>query len=275
LIWSLGDHAKGISLAVAIMKGRLSSAWFFIALPDFPHPDSCFWQETPEKLFQTIASWKMSVQVTAGVGSLVALGVSAGDVATLITIGRKFGNWWTAASGDEDLLKALDGDENLIIQRRGVLDPIRWNQIWGEKMTLLANGTATTYTGPLVKKTLGKLPRITACMVTIISTLDAFAATVAVKNIFKQLLLSLWNRQKMARICCFQSWIVGWMRGDLRGLRELHFKAQTIRRSLIQSKRIQDGVVPIGEAQEIVMFCTGLWPKTTMRSSQPLLILRA
>jgi hypothetical protein len=147
----------------------------------------------------------MSVQVTAGVGSLVALGVSAGDVATLITIGRKFGNWWTAASGDEDLLKALDGDENLIIQRRGVLDPIRWNQIWGEKMTLLANGTATTYTGPLVKKTLGKLPRITACMVTIISTLDAFAATVAVKNIFKQLLLSLWNRQKMARICCFQS----------------------------------------------------------------------
>jgi hypothetical protein len=136
-----------------------------------------------------------------------------------------------------------------------VLDPIRWNQIWGEKMTLLANGTATTYTGPLVKKTLGKLPRITACMVTIISTLDAFAATVTVKIIFKQLLLSLLKSTENGEdllVSELNSRLNAWRSAG--AVRELHFKAQTIRRTLIQSKSIQDGVVPIGEAQEIVRF---------------------
>jgi hypothetical protein len=63
--------------------------------------------------------------LTTGFGSLVALGIGAGDVATLITTGRKVGNWWTAAAGDHDLLKALDEDEANILKRRGVLDEIR------------------------------------------------------------------------------------------------------------------------------------------------------
>jgi hypothetical protein len=75
----------------------------------------------------------MFLQVTTGFGSLVALGISAGDVATLITIDRKVGNWWTAASGDQDLLKVEDEDEANILKRRGVLDEIRFNQIWGER----------------------------------------------------------------------------------------------------------------------------------------------
>jgi len=75
----------------------------------------------------------MLLQVTTGFGFLVALGIGAGDVTTLITVGRKVGNWWTAASGDQDLLKALDEDEANILKRRGVLDEIRFNQIWGER----------------------------------------------------------------------------------------------------------------------------------------------
>ena len=37
---------------------------------------------------------------------------------------RKVGNWWTAASGDQDLLKVEDEDEANILKRRGVLDEI-------------------------------------------------------------------------------------------------------------------------------------------------------
>jgi hypothetical protein len=83
---------------------------------------------------------------------LVALGIGAGDVVTLITIGRKVGNWWTAASGDQYLLKALDEDKANILKRRGVIDEMQFNQIWGERMTLLENGQATTYEGSVVKR---------------------------------------------------------------------------------------------------------------------------
>jgi hypothetical protein len=66
----------------------------------------------------------MSLQVTSGLRSFVALGISTGGVATLITIGSKVGNWWTAASGDQDLLKTEDEDDANILKRRGVLDEI-------------------------------------------------------------------------------------------------------------------------------------------------------
>jgi hypothetical protein len=69
-------------------------------------------------------------------------------------------------------------------------------------MTLLANGQATTYEGPVVKKTLGqlpRLPRLTACMVSITATLGAFSELGAVEAIFKQLLLDLLDQRRTER----------------------------------------------------------------------------
>jgi hypothetical protein len=65
-------------------------------------------------------------------------------------------------------------------------------------MTPLANGQATTYEGPVVKKTLGQLPRLTTCIVSIIATLDAFSELGTVKAIFT-LLLDLLDRRRTER----------------------------------------------------------------------------
>ena len=42
----------------------------------------------------------MALQVPMGPNSLVALGISVGDVATLYGLARRIGNWLAAASGD-------------------------------------------------------------------------------------------------------------------------------------------------------------------------------
>ncbi|KAE9369889.1 hypothetical protein N431DRAFT_427969 [Stipitochalara longipes BDJ] len=197
----------------------------------------------------------MSITITTGFGSLVALGVGAGDVATLVTIGRKVGNFLTAASGDQDLLKALDEDEANILKRRGVLDEVRFNQIWGERMTLLANGQATTFDGPLVQQTLGQLPRLTACMVSIIAVLDAYCEVGTVKAIFKQLLLELLRSSENGEELLaseLNSRLNAWRSAAC--VREIHFKCRQLRRELIALQRIQDGVMPIGEARETTRF---------------------
>lgn len=63
----------------------------------------------------------MALQLTTGYGSLLALGVGAGDIASIYSLGRRVGDCWTASSGDEDFLRLLDEDELNILKRRGVL----------------------------------------------------------------------------------------------------------------------------------------------------------
>jgi hypothetical protein len=45
----------------------------------------------------------MSIQTNTGVGSLVGLGLSIGDIAVLGSLGKKLGNW-LAADSDGTLL---------------------------------------------------------------------------------------------------------------------------------------------------------------------------
>ena len=117
----------------------------------------------------------MALQVSTGYGSLLALGVGAGDIASILSLGRRVGNWWTASSGDEEFLRLLDEDELEILTRRGVIDIARFNKVWNTSITLLANGKKITAQGEQAQKVLGRLTRFTGCMVCIIVTLDAFA----------------------------------------------------------------------------------------------------
>lgn len=97
----------------------------------------------------------MSIQANTGVGSLVALGLGIGDVATLFTLGKRVGNWLTASSGDIDLLALLDQDEMDLLQRRGVMDVARFNKRWSKAMRLLMNGQPQTLHGEKAEKAFG------------------------------------------------------------------------------------------------------------------------
>ena len=94
----------------------------------------------------------MSIQLAAAPGALLALGLGAGDIATIFSLGKRIGNWWTAPSGDKELLSLLDEDEYSILQRRGLLDILAFNKRWRKTIRLLADGGAVSLAEEDIKK---------------------------------------------------------------------------------------------------------------------------
>ena len=99
----------------------------------------------------------MSIQAITSPRSLIALGVGAGDLATLYSLGQRVGNWLTAASGDKYLLKFLEQDEMDLFRRRGLIDIGAFNKRWGKSIRLLVNGAPQTLSGEHAEKALGRL----------------------------------------------------------------------------------------------------------------------
>ena len=133
----------------------------------------------------------MAVQTLIGTSSLVSVGVGAGDVATLYTVGRRIGNWLTASGGDADLLAMLEEDEASILRRRGTIDLIAFQRRWGRSLRLLENGRPQRVEGQAVEKLLENASRFTAIMICIVAVLDEFAAESAVRTTVRDLLQRL------------------------------------------------------------------------------------
>ena len=70
----------------------------------------------------------MSIQVTTGAESLLALGLGIADVMTSINLARRKGNWWLASSGDADFLNLLEQDEMTLLRRRGLVNMARFKK---------------------------------------------------------------------------------------------------------------------------------------------------
>lgn len=224
-----------------------------IALEVAASPESRF---IPCEHYSTTASKSaMTLQATTGYGSLIAIGLGVGDVATIYSLGRRFGNWWTAASGDDDLLRTLDEDEMNILRRRGLIDLPRFNATWNNSMTLLANGSKLTIEGEHAQKVLGHLSRFTASMICIIASVDTFAASSVTRVIFKSLLLKLLQTTEHGEdivLSELSNRLNAWRSAAC--VRGIHKRAQEIRLSLLRSEQVMSGTLPAAEAREVVEF---------------------
>ena len=202
---------------------------------------------------------QMALQVTTGAGSLVALGVGAGDVYSLITLGQRLGNWWTAESGDREFLDLLDLDEFEIIRRKGLIDLLIFNKRWRKELRLLANGQATSFHGRDAERVVRDMGRFTAVMVCIVATLDSFAALYVVRRIMRSMLTELLkttetgedllNSQYTSRLNAWRSTAC---------LRGLFIEAQTIRQALIDQEVVMSGYIPIEESTHMSQFLVWL-----------------
>ena len=114
----------------------------------------------------------MSIQISTG--SPVALGVGAGDVATILGLSKRVGNWLSAAPGDDEFMSLLDEDEFNIIRRRGLVDLLSFNKRWRKEIRLYANGKLTVFKDKDADKVLEQLNQFTAIMVCIVAALDTF-----------------------------------------------------------------------------------------------------
>lgn len=133
----------------------------------------------------------MSVQSLLGSSNLVAIGIRAGDVATLFTLGRRIGNWLTAPLGDAELLALLEEDEFDVLQRRGIIDMARFQSRWNSSSKLLENGNLKYFEGEAVEALLRKSSGFTAIMMCIVAALGEFASASTVRAVCKGLLMRL------------------------------------------------------------------------------------
>lgn len=97
----------------------------------------------------------------------MALGLSVGDISSLVALGKYVGNWWTASSGDEEFLSMLNEDEFNILKRRGLIDMTSFNKRWSiAGRALLVNSLLGKCSSPseiakftLVDVDVGGIPR--------------------------------------------------------------------------------------------------------------------
>ncbi|KAJ4258512.1 hypothetical protein NW757_003080 [Fusarium falciforme] len=111
----------------------------------------------------------MSLQVSTGAGSLIALGLAINDVATLVTLSRQVVTWLSTESGDKDLLDLLDHDEMDVLWRGGLIDTTRFNKRWGSDLVLLVNCQSQAFTGEKAENALETLGQLSAIMVCIVA----------------------------------------------------------------------------------------------------------
>ncbi|KAK0750204.1 hypothetical protein B0T18DRAFT_389666 [Schizothecium vesticola] len=67
----------------------------------------------------------MALAASLGPEGLIQLGVSLSDIALIYSHGRRLGNWLTAKRHDEDLFETLRETPEVILKRRGIVDPTR------------------------------------------------------------------------------------------------------------------------------------------------------
>lgn len=133
----------------------------------------------------------MALSVAMGTKSLIQLGMSVTDIATLISLGRSKGNWMTSGSGDKEFLRAVEVDENSIQLRRGILDLDGFNKRWRQNCRLLINGHPQKIEGTYLSKTLERFSRFTAIMVSLVTVLDAFLSSASVRMVMEDVLKEL------------------------------------------------------------------------------------
>ncbi|MCJ1378281.1 hypothetical protein MMC17_001378 [Xylographa soralifera] len=200
----------------------------------------------------------MSVQVTTGFSQLVSLRIGAGDVATMINLGHRVGNWWTADSGDREFLDLLDEDEMSLIHCRGLIDLPRFNKQWSNALRLLVNGKPQVYKDREARPILGPFTRFTAIMVSMIAALDAFCSLKITKEVIKSVIRGLlctteYGEDLMASR--LNNRINAWRSAAC--VRGLSIAAKKTRDNLIMKELILDGFMPYGEARDMARFL--LW----------------
>ncbi|KAI1176952.1 hypothetical protein F4777DRAFT_544049 [Nemania sp. FL0916] len=204
----------------------------------------------------------MSIQLATAAGGLVSLGVGVGDVAAIISYGKRIGNWWTGPSGDAELLKLLDEDGNSVFQRRGLLDIQAFNKRWRKQIDLLANGRPLRLQEKEIEKVLGDpkalvqdLSVFTGVMTCLVAVLDQFTSNSAVRSIIHDALRDLLKLHEGSEDILrshYPSRLNAWR--SIACLRGLNHAVEKCRAELIKRGNILSGRMPEAESSHMGQF---------------------
>lgn len=207
----------------------------------------------------------MALSVLTGPSALVSVGVSTGDVATLISLGNRFGNWWTSSEGDKKLLENLDIDGGTIFRRQGLIDLARFNKRWRKRIRMLANNRPLDLAEPEIarvlgdsKSLLGDLSLFSSVFICITSALDRFIESSVAQTIIYNVLRELVGAAEIGEDLLraeFSPRINGWR--STACLRGMINASEAFRQKLMDDKSILVGLMPGSDSRNVEQFL--LW----------------
>lgn len=204
----------------------------------------------------------MSITLATGPGALISLGLGIGDLATLVGLKDRVGNWMSTSPGDKDLLAHLDIDENDIFQRRGLVDIPVFNKRWRQHIRLLANGAPLDiYESEITKyidnpaELIEDLSLFSAVFVSIVATLDAFASPYTsqpiIYNILQRLIKPAVEGEDIIR-AKYKPRLNSWRSSAT--LRTMSTECKGYVRKLVSRGIIMPGHMPLGDSRHMEDF---------------------
>lgn len=198
-----------------------------------------------------------SIAVSTSLNSLVQLGVSISDVATVWSWGNKFGSFITTSILEKDFLKVLDTDDATIFERTGLFDALAWDKRWTRELNILgSHGKQETFTDGLAQSVYEKDPtrftRIMISVVTVLLTVTTRACLRRVVSTFLKAMLQTIATNEVFVDSQYNTLLQAWTSsGFARGMSM--FCSQT-HHDLVQQQIIQPGVFPVHECDEVADF---------------------
>ena len=122
----------------------------------------------------------MSLQITTGARSLIALGVSFGDLAVVIRHGRSIGNWLRAADLDAELFESILEQQGALLKRRGLIDAAHMKQRWSQ-IDFIYEGHILKSSSKSKASEDQDLTEFSWLMVTVVTALDRVLPASAIK----------------------------------------------------------------------------------------------
>ncbi|RDW65097.1 hypothetical protein BP6252_10748 [Coleophoma cylindrospora] len=137
----------------------------------------------------------MSLTITAGVKSLLSVGISLGDIAIIIDQGRKFGNWLRTARLDEELFEAIADVSKSILDRPGLVDVVYMSSKWSY-VNFIYKGNNINNSDREPLKDTQNLTEFSWAMVAIIAGLDVCLPSSSVQNFLVDLFVGILNQNE-------------------------------------------------------------------------------
>jgi hypothetical protein len=137
----------------------------------------------------------MSISIVSGVKGLIQLGVSLGDLAVILRIGRVWGNWLKTGENDNELFESILELPDALLKRGGLIDAARMESRWSG-LDFIYKGRRLKHAGPSSKNYQQHLGSFSWLMVVLVTCLDVCLPSSAITSLLIDVFVSVLKGDK-------------------------------------------------------------------------------
>ena len=133
---------------------------------------------------------RMSLQITVGAKSLLAFGLSLGDLAVILRHGNSMGNWFRAAVSEAELFESIMEDHGALLRRRGLINVVQMKKRWSQLDFIYEGNIRSSLSESKVEE--GQdLTEFSWLMVAVVTALDVTLPASTIKSLLTEVFTTI------------------------------------------------------------------------------------